>query len=54
MLLFESHPPDHEAGSLPGILALLEKLFEVEEVDVLDYGTLLDHGRTFLVAKSRA
>jgi len=54
VLLFESHPPEHEAGRLPDVLAIIENLFHVEEVEVLNYGTFLDRGRTFAVGRNRA
>ncbi len=52
-LLFESHPPEHEGDGLEGVCAILGELFETEERRVLEYGTFLDRGRTFMVARRR-
>jgi 2-polyprenyl-3-methyl-5-hydroxy-6-metoxy-1,4-benzoquinol methylase len=50
-LLFESHPPAHEGDGLEGVCALVAGLFEVQERRVLDYGSFLDGGRTFIDAR---
>ena len=46
-LLFESHPPAHEGDGLTLALEAIERHFEIEEKEVLDYGNFLDGGRTF-------
>lgn len=51
LLLFESHPPAWEGDRLAGVLELLAERFEVLEERVLDAGTHLDRGRTFVVAR---
>jgi len=51
LLLFESHPPKHEGDGLPHVLRLIAERFTIVEQHVLAYGTFLDTGRTFLVAR---
>ena len=51
-LLFESHPPQHEGAGLEKVCTIVEKHFEVEERTVLNYGTFLDRGRTFITART--
>lgn len=53
MLLFESHPPEHEGDGLAGVLATIEARYELLEERVLDYGGMLDRGRTYVVARLR-
>lgn len=50
-LLFESHPPAHEGAGLADVVARIRDGFAVEEMRVLDYGTFLDRGRTFIAAR---
>lgn len=52
-LLFESHPPDYEGGRLQDVLRILEDRFEIREQRVLDYGSFLDRGRTFVAGIRR-
>ena len=52
-LLFESHPPQHEGAGLEQVCGILEQHFEVKERAVLEYGTFLDRGRTFITAGVR-
>lgn len=52
-LLFESHPPAHEGKNLGKVIEIIERWFEVEEQQVLTYGTFLDRDRTFVVARRR-
>lgn len=52
-LLFESHPPAHEGEGLASVRGLLSDHFHLEEDRVLDYGTFLDRGRTFIRARRR-
>lgn len=52
LFIFESHPPHHEGEGLEDVCAIIEKLFEVEDRQVLQYGTTLDTNRTFIVAKN--
>jgi len=51
LLLFESHPPAHEGQGLEGVCSIIEELFAVKERRVLEYGTFLDRGRTYIVAR---
>jgi 2-polyprenyl-3-methyl-5-hydroxy-6-metoxy-1,4-benzoquinol methylase len=53
LLVFESHSPDFEGDKLAGVLNLLQSMYDVAESRVLDYGTFLDTGRTFMVCKKR-
>jgi len=50
VFLFESHPPAHEGESFHKTVELLEKYFSIEKKEVLEYGSFLDRGRTFIVA----
>ena len=54
LFLFESHAPGFEGDKLRGVLDLIDTMFEVKETRVLEYGSFLDHGRTFLVATKRS
>ncbi len=49
--LFESHPPQHEGSGLELVVSEIERLFDIKEKAVLKYGSFLDTGRTFIVAK---
>jgi cyclopropane fatty-acyl-phospholipid synthase-like methyltransferase len=51
LLLFESHPPTHEGNGLATVVSLIEERFSILDRKVLDYGTFLDTGRTFIIAK---
>jgi len=51
--VFESHPPAHEGTGLERVGREIERHFEISERRVLDYGTFLDRGRTFVVAMKR-
>ena len=53
LLVFESHPPDLESHGFGNALAILERYFALERSEVHVYGTFLDKGRRFLVAKRR-
>lgn len=54
LLLFESHPPEHEGDGLEGVIETLSKFFKVTERRILDYnGGFLDSGRTFVVAEKK-
>jgi SAM-dependent methyltransferase len=50
-LLFESHPPAHEGEGLGQVLAMIRERVEVSECRVLEYGTFLDRGRTFVAGR---
>jgi len=50
-LLFESHPPAHEGSGLERVLALVADRFRIEEHRVIEDGTFLDRGRTFVAAR---
>lgn len=51
LLVFESHPPQHEGKGLPRVIELVGSFFNVSERRILDYGTFLDRGRTFILAE---
>ncbi len=51
LFLFESHTPSYEGDRLQPVLTLIAELFRVEQSGVLDYGTFLDKGRTFVIAR---
>ncbi len=53
LLVFESHPPEHEGDGLPGVRACIERHYDITEERVLDHGTYLDRGRTFMLATRR-
>jgi SAM-dependent methyltransferase len=53
LLLFESHAPAHEGRGLEDVIAVLGRRFQIRERRVLDGGTFLDRGRTFVVARRR-
>jgi 2-polyprenyl-3-methyl-5-hydroxy-6-metoxy-1,4-benzoquinol methylase len=53
VLLFESHAPDYEGGGLSHTISIIERSFDVVSREKLHYGTFLDDGRTFIVAKRR-
>lgn len=50
LLLFESHTPSHEGAGLPDVVDTIGRLFDIRERHILDVGTFLDRGRTFIVA----
>lgn len=51
ILAFESHPsPEYEGERLEKVCAIIADLFTIEDRRVLNYGTFLDEGRTFIVA----
>jgi len=50
LFLFESHAPDFEGDKLIEVLNILQRFFMVKEKNVLEYGTFLDTGRTFVRA----
>jgi SAM-dependent methyltransferase len=50
LLLFESHPPAYEGERVEDAIRIIQQRFDVTERSVLDEGTHLDRGRTFLVA----
>ncbi len=54
LFLFESHAPDYEGERLAPVIKLVEERFVVTERKVMDRGSFLDKGRTFLVAKPKA
>lgn len=51
MLLFESHAPDYEGAGLAGVIDTIRGMFSIHEQRILDAGTFLDRGRTFVVAE---
>jgi cyclopropane fatty-acyl-phospholipid synthase-like methyltransferase len=51
LLLFESHPPAHEGEGLTDVVRIIGERFTILESRVLDYGTFLDRGRTFMMAE---
>ena len=51
LLVFESHPPAHEGDGLDGVCRSIEQHFKIETRRVLEYGSFLDNGRTFIVAR---
>lgn len=51
LMLFESHPPDVEGKGAPDVCAIIDRLFDIEDRQVLDCGTVLDRERTFIVAR---
>lgn len=51
LLLFESHPPQHEGSGLTGVCEIIGQLFVVREQRILSAGTFLDRGRTFILAE---
>jgi len=53
VLLFESHPPEYEGDGLQQVLAIIDRLFVIEERKTADYGTYLDRNRTFVVARRK-
>ena len=52
LFLFESHPPAFEKEGLEQVCELIEQYFRIEEKMVLNYGTYLDRGRTFVSARA--
>lgn len=54
VLLFESHPPAHEGEGLKDVVRIIGERFRMLESGVLDYGTFLDRGRTFIMAEHAA
>ena len=53
ILLFESHAPGYEKDRLDGVLDVMAEHFDIQSKTVLNYGTFLDDGRTFCVARKR-
>jgi len=52
-LLFESHPPELEGDGFPQTLAIIERYYEIEHMEVPEYGTALDKRRRFVVGRRR-
>lgn len=52
-LVFESHTPEHEGDQINKVRALIDEAFEIEDSSVLQSGTFLDRGRTFIRATAR-
>ncbi len=52
LFLFESHSPAYEGEGLAEVCRLIELLFHVEQRSVPNYGSYLDRGRTFIVART--
>jgi SAM-dependent methyltransferase len=50
LFLFESHAPDHEGEGLAGVIETIGRLFTIRERRVLNVGSFLDRGRTFVVS----
>ena len=53
MLLFESHHPDFEGGAFEGVCSVIGIKFKILERKVLQYGTPLSRGRTYIIAQRR-
>ena len=53
LMLFESHHPKYEADRLEGVCSVLQQMFTMEYRKILHYGTKLDRGRTFIVARPK-
>lgn len=53
LLLFESHPPQHEGEGLEQVCAIIGARFDIQQRRILEYGTFLDRDRTFIVAEHR-
>lgn len=53
ILLFESHAPDYEGDGLSHTISIIERSFDIVSCEKLHYGTFLDDGRMFIVAKRR-
>ena len=52
-LLFESHHPDYEGDAVEEVCSIIDSRFEILNRKVLDYGTRMDRGRIFIVARAR-
>ena len=52
-LLFESHPPVYEGENLKKAIFTIKKFFIIKKQKVLNYGSFLDRGRTFIVAQKK-
>ncbi len=52
LFLFESHAPAYEGDDITEVCRLIEKHFHLEHRSVLNYGTYLDRGRTFIVGRA--
>lgn len=50
IMLFESHPPQLEGAGLKNVIQIINTEFTILEQRVLNYGTFLDRGRTFIIA----
>jgi SAM-dependent methyltransferase len=53
LFLFESHSPEYEGDGLASVCKLIKQNFLIDEESVLNYGTFLDIGRTFIVARKK-
>jgi len=53
MLIFESHPPAFEGTALKKAISLIEERFLIIDQKVLNYGTFLDTGRTYIVSRKK-
>jgi cyclopropane fatty-acyl-phospholipid synthase-like methyltransferase len=52
LFLFESHAPAYEGDDIIEVCRLIETHFQLEHRSVLNYGTYLDRGRTFIVGRA--
>jgi SAM-dependent methyltransferase len=52
-LIFESHPPELEGQHFDKTIAIIERYYAIENVEVHEYGTFLDANRRFIVGTKR-
>jgi SAM-dependent methyltransferase len=52
-LIFESHPPELEGDGFDGTVAIIERFYNIDRLEVHEYGTFLDANRRFIVATRR-
>lgn len=53
LLLFESHPPEYEGKAIEQVCSTIGEMFEILDRRFLNYGSFLDRGRTFIIARPR-
>ena len=52
-LIFESHPPEIEGAHFAETVKIIERFYDIQRNEVLDFGTFLDKNRRFIVATRR-
>lgn len=53
LILCESHHPQYEKDFMSRVVPVVRKYFDVQHIELLNYGRFYDRGRTFLIGKKK-